>query len=92
MIHGVGESDTIYDYEGVETCKSAMQLSAGLKRCPYGCLGLGDCVKVCPVDAISINNEKGVAEIDLEKCLPAPDSIEKCPRDIIIPRDVKKKT
>lgn len=83
VVHCVGESDTIYDYEGVETCKSAMQLSAGFKRCPYGCLGLGDCVKVCPVDAISINKEKGVAEIDPEKCIGCGLCVDECPNNLI---------
>ncbi|MCK4613445.1 MAG: hypothetical protein KAU14_01470, partial [Thermoplasmata archaeon] len=44
IVHCAGDSETLYDYRGVGTCKAASQLSSGHKKCPYGCLGLGDCV------------------------------------------------
>ena len=83
VIHCTGESEKIFDYEGVDSCKSAMQVSAGFKKCPYGCLGLGDCVDVCPVNAISLNKDKMIAEIDPEKCIGCGLCVEECPNDLI---------
>ncbi|MEG0392387.1 MAG: (Fe-S)-binding protein, partial [Anaerovoracaceae bacterium] len=43
-------------------CKAATYLYGGAMACKYGCLGLGDCEKVCPKDAITIVNN--LAQID----------------------------
>ena len=60
--------EVIFDYFGAETCKAAAQFLDGFKKCPFACLGLGDCVRVCPEDAISIDPEKNIAFIDTQKC------------------------
>ncbi|MCK5840125.1 MAG: RnfABCDGE type electron transport complex subunit B, partial [Bacteroidales bacterium] len=39
-------------YEGPATCFFAHNLYSGESGCPYGCLGLGDCVVACDFDAI----------------------------------------
>ncbi len=83
VVNCTGGSETIFDYSGVDTCKSAMQISAGFKKCPYGCLGLGDCVKVCPVDAISIDEEKKIAIIDPDLCIGCGLCVKECPNDLI---------
>ena len=67
LVHCNGNSEVIYNYSGIETCKAAAQLLSGYKKCPYACLGLGDCVEVCPQDAISIDREKNVVVVDPEK-------------------------
>ncbi len=71
-----------YEYSGLESCISANMLESGPKACSFGCLGKGDCVSVCQFDAIHIN-EKGVAEVDYEKCTACGACIEICPKDLI---------
>ena len=44
----------LYEYEDISSCKAAKQLFGGSKTCPYGCIGLGDCVAACEFDAIRI--------------------------------------
>jgi Na+-translocating ferredoxin:NAD+ oxidoreductase subunit B len=89
VVHCYGNSGVIGDYTGVKTCRAAAGLIGGYKRCPYGCLGLGDCVSVCPNDAISIDEEMNVAVIDPDKCTGCGICVEVCPRNIIklVPAD-----
>ncbi len=49
--------------------------------CQYGCLGFGDCTKVCRYDAIT--NEYGIAKVDPEKCVGCGDCFRACPMDKI---------
>jgi ferredoxin len=58
VVHCTGQSEPIASYRGVATCKGAAQIASGFKECPYACLGLGDCVVVCPTGAIAIDPEK----------------------------------
>jgi len=44
-------------YDGIQTCVSANALLGGQKSCVWGCLGFGDCAKVCPFDAISMGSD-----------------------------------
>ena len=69
------------DYKGVKTCSGANLVFGGGMACKYGCLGLGDCVRVCPFDAICV--EEGLAKVDLEKCTGCGKCISACPRGII---------
>ena len=75
------------EYDGVETCKMAAQLFGGPKSCTYGCIGFGDCVKVCPYNAIFICD--GVARINPDRCKACKTCVGVCPRGLItmIPRD-----
>ncbi len=83
VVHCAGNSDVIYDYSGAMTCKAASQLLSGYKRCPYACLGLGDCVRVCPANAMSIDPEKNVAVVNTKECTGGGLCVEECPMDII---------
>ncbi len=83
VIHCHGNSDVIGDYTGIKSCKVATKLVGGDKRCPYGCLGYGDCVAVCPKNAISIDKEMNVAVIDPDKCIGCGLCVKECPRGII---------
>ncbi|GAI20679.1 unnamed protein product [marine sediment metagenome] len=83
LIHCNGNSEVIYNYSGVGTCKGAAQLLSGYKKCPYACLGLGDCLEVCPQDAISIKLENGVAVVDPEKCTGCGLCLAECPLNLI---------
>lgn len=78
-----GRSEPVYDYSGVTTCKGAAQLLRGYKQCAYACLGLGDCVAVCPHDAISIDSEKRIAAINREKCVGCGLCLAECPQNMI---------
>ncbi|TFG57730.1 MAG: RnfABCDGE type electron transport complex subunit B, partial [Spirochaetales bacterium] len=49
-----------YEYRGLTDCNALHTLSEGNKSCRYGCLALGSCIKVCPVDAIHYDEEGGV--------------------------------
>ena len=70
------------EYQGIESCKAADSINAGIKECQYSCLGYGDCVDVCPFDAITMN-ENGLPEIDPEKCTGCGKCVEACPKNII---------
>ena len=78
-----GNSEIICNYSGVGTCKAAAQLLSGYKKCPYACLGLDDCVKVCPENAIYIDPGKNVAIVDTEKCNGCGLCVAECPQDLI---------
>ncbi|MBN2173381.1 MAG: RnfABCDGE type electron transport complex subunit B [Bacteroidales bacterium] len=77
-------------YEGATSCAFAHNLFNGEGGCPYGCLGLGDCVKACAFDAIHINPETGLPEVN-DKCVACGACVEACPRDIIELRPKGKK-
>ncbi len=47
------------------------------------CTGCGTCVEICPVEAISMN-EDDVAEIDQDECTECASCLEECPVEAII--------
>lgn len=75
-----------YDYVGSGTCESAAMLEGGPLMCAWACIGLGDCVRACPFDAMYLEN--GVVEIMPSRCMSCGHCISVCPRDILqlIPR------
>jgi electron transport complex protein RnfB len=83
LAHCSGNSEVICSYSGAQTCKAAAQLLSGYKKCPYACLGLGDCVEVCPQHAISIDPEKNVAIVDWEKCNGCGLCVTECVQNLI---------
>ncbi|MBN2239936.1 MAG: 4Fe-4S binding protein [Dehalococcoidales bacterium] len=83
FVHCNGNSEVVYDYSGVQSCKGAAQLLKGYKKCPYACLGLGDCVAVCPEGAISIDPAKKVAIVDPDKCVGCGLCKTECPQNVI---------
>jgi RnfABCDGE-type electron transport complex B subunit len=70
-------------FDGAKNCKIATQLYAGETNCSYGCLGFGDCVEACQFDAIKINTETGIPEVDEEKCTACGACIKACPKKVI---------
>ncbi|MBS3740824.1 MAG: electron transfer flavoprotein subunit alpha [Candidatus Cloacimonetes bacterium] len=53
------------------------------------CIGCGECVSSCPVDAISMVDD--TAEIDLDKCTLCSACVSVCPTDAIIIRKQEKR-
>ena len=73
----------VTEYAGLRTCAAMHACSAGETACGFGCLGCGDCVEACQFDAIRINAETGIAEVDEEKCVACGACVKSCPRQII---------
>ena len=70
-------------YDGLRTCTAMNATGAGETGCGYGCLGCGDCVAACQFDAIHMNAETGLPEVDEEKCTSCGACVKACPRHII---------
>ncbi len=70
-----------YDFQGHKTCRTANISYSGDRMCTFACLGYGDCVKVCPVGAIKVEN--GVARIDPQICIGCGICARTCPNGII---------
>ena len=70
-------------YDGARTCAIASSLYSGETACPYGCLGFGDCVSVCTFNAITINPQTLLPEIDEEKCTSCGACVKVCPKMLI---------
>jgi len=73
----------IAEYAGLRTCAAMHACGAGETACGFGCLGCGDCVAACQFDAIHINEETGIPEVDEEKCTACGACTKACPRSII---------
>jgi electron transport complex protein RnfB len=68
------------EYRGEPTCGAA-NLVNDVQGCVYGCLGMGDCERICEYDAIHVVS--GLAEVDYEECTGCGACIDVCPRHII---------
>ncbi|RKX84765.1 MAG: electron transporter RnfB [Spirochaetes bacterium] len=71
-----------YEYSGIKDCNALYAMFDGDKVCNYGCLGLGSCIKVCPVDAISYDSE-GLVWVDKEECIGCEKCVEVCPTGVM---------
>jgi RnfABCDGE-type electron transport complex B subunit len=79
---GDKEAKVKFDYEGIMTCKAASIVNNGFKACSYSCLGLGDCSLVCPVNAITMDDDS-LPQIDKDKCIACEKCVKECPRGIL---------
>ena len=70
-----------YNYVGLATCAAADQVGGGFKECYTACQGLGDCVRACQFDAMSIID--GIAVVDTEKCTGCSLCVPACPKNLI---------
>ena len=73
----------IAEYSGLRTCAAMNSCGAGETACGFGCLGCGDCVAACQFEAIHMNSETGLPEVDEEKCVACGACVKACPRHII---------
>ena len=69
------------NYQGVKSCRASTLVAGGDLSCVYGCLGYGDCARVCPFEAIIMKD--GLPQIDREKCTGCGNCVKDCPRGII---------
>ena len=73
----------------MESCAAAKLTYGGAGSCTYGCIGLGDCAKACPQEAICI--EQGIAHVDPRACVGCGICAKTCPNHLIsLVPDVKK--
>ena len=89
IICGGGEKEAIreFEYDGVYTCKGANLIAGSNKACKYGCIGFGDCTRVCPFNAIHIGNN-GLPEVN-NNCTGCGKCVKECPKQVIILVDIK---
>ncbi len=71
-----------YEYAGIQNCAAANQIGGGVSACDYGCLRYYTCRKICPFDAIRID-ERGNPVVIPEKCRSCGLCVQHCPRKII---------
>ena len=76
-------------YDGLKTCAAMCLSCGGPGKCKRGCLGCGDCVKVCPVNAICLDD--GIARINPDICIGCGACVKACPKHIIstVPQSAK---
>lgn len=72
-----------YEYHGIESCLSAVNISNGPNSCAWGCVGYNDCFKACKFDAIAVD-ENGMRHVDLAKCVGCGACVKACPRGLIM--------
>jgi len=78
---GCDNKRPLAEYRGIQTCTAAnLAFGAGME-CQYGCIGLGDCVNVCPFGALYM--EDGLPRLDQEQCTGCGQCAKACPRKII---------
>jgi len=71
----------ILDYQGPPTCESCNYFYQGRGSCSHACLGFGDCVTICPHDAIALQD--GVAVVDKALCVGCGLCASRCPNHLI---------
>lgn len=76
------------NYDGIQSCSAASFLAGGISSCRFGCMGMGDCQRVCEYGAINVCN--GVAVINPSRCKGCTLCVSACPKGIISLRPVKK--
>jgi len=78
---GIQESHNQAYYYGHKTCRAVSMVTGGNKDCTWGCLGLGDCERVCDFNAISMNHN-GLPVVAIDKCTACNDCVEVCPKGL----------
>ena len=73
----------VANYDGAKSCAIAASTFSGETGCAFGCLGLGDCTRVCQFDAIHMNPETGLPVVDEDKCVACGACQKACPKLVI---------
>lgn len=77
-----------YDNEYIVKCKSTDKGKDVRGKCAVGCIGCQICVKNCPEEAFTFENN--LAKINYEKCINCGICADKCPTKAIYPGLVEK--
>jgi Na+-translocating ferredoxin:NAD+ oxidoreductase RNF subunit RnfB len=75
------KTEYVMDWRSLQSCAANKLFYRGRGACYQTCLGYGDCVKVCPHDAIIIEN--GVAIISRARCVGCGLCIPSCPNHLL---------
>ena len=77
-----------FSYSGSKSCALFFSILDTESWCEFACAGFGDCTKVCPRDAISVEN--GCAVVN-QLCNGCGKCLSSCPRSLIalVPADAK---
>ncbi|MBR1731383.1 MAG: RnfABCDGE type electron transport complex subunit B [Ruminococcus sp.] len=84
VVHCLGDCNVTedrVDYRGMESCAAAKMIFGGKGKCGYGCLGLGDCARACPQEAICIQD--GIARVYTPDCIGCAICVKTCPNHLI---------
>jgi Na+-translocating ferredoxin:NAD+ oxidoreductase RNF subunit RnfB len=79
-------------YDGARSCAIQASLYGGETGCSYGCLGCGDCVTACTFDAIRMNPQTALPEVDEARCTACGACVKACPKNLIELRPQGKKS
>ncbi len=79
--HGGRRVKDKFLYQGIKDCVAANLLMGGQKECTFGCLGFGNCVRVCPFDAITMSKD-GLPVVDETKCKACAKCVAACPKKL----------
>ncbi len=78
-----GNTTEKYEFTGsLGTCASVANYAGGNKSCMHACVGFGDCIKVCPVDAIKSTGD-GLVTIDEDICISCGKCVGQCPKKVL---------
>ena len=69
------------EYQGIQSCRAAVLIAGGGKGCAWGCIRLGDCVEICPFDAIIPDKHK-LPVVDVYKCTACGQCVTACPKNL----------
>lgn len=84
VVHCSGDCRFTHDrveYSGIESCAAAKLIFSSKGECSYGCMGLGDCARACPNNAVCI--ESGIARINTKQCVGCGLCVKACPNSVI---------
>ena len=79
----LANSPRVANYQGLQNCSFVNNLYSGAGGCPNGCLGLGSCVKMCPFDAMYMDEETGLPVVIDDKCVACGVCVKACPRAVL---------
>ncbi len=84
VVHCLGDCNATedkVDYHGMESCAAAKMIFGGKGKCGWGCIGLGDCARACPEDAICV--KEGIAHVKTALCIGCGACVRTCPNNLI---------